>query len=117
MKHGRNSTTTFVANLAVATLTHIHLLYFLAHTGIRELGSLKIRARDRPLGGLRNLDSDAKGLDQDLEHVSQPAALAAWLGAMLSPYRANSPGSTFAFFPAPRLIPTRLHIYTTAQER
>jgi hypothetical protein len=117
MKHGRNSTTTFVANLAVATLTHIHLLYFLAHTGIREISSLKIRARDRPLGGLRNLDSDAKGLDQDLEHVSQPAALAAWLGAMLSPYRANSPGSTFAFFPAPRLIPTRLHIYTTAQER
>ena len=106
-----------MANLAVATLTHIHLLYFLAHTGIRELGSLKIRARDRPLGGLRNLDSDAKGLDQDLEHVSQPAALAAWLGAMLSPYSTNSARPTVAVFVAPRLIPTRLHIYTTAQER
>ena len=106
-----------MANLAVATPTHIHLLCLLVRTGIRELGPFEVCTRDRPLGGLRNLDPDAKGLDQDLEHVSQPAALAAWLGAMLSPYSTNSARPTVAVFVAPRLIPTRLHIYTTAQER
>lgn len=52
---------------------------------------------------------------RDLQHVSQPAASAAWLGTLLSPWRADIARATIAFIDL-WLVSAGLRIYTAPQE-
>lgn len=53
---------------------------------------------------------------RDLQHVSQPAASAAWLGVMLAQYWPGISTSTVTYLVDTRVIPPRLRVNTSTQE-